>query len=65
MIGNRMTAGFALIAWPVKYGETGVMTFITGSDGSVYQRDLGRGTAEAAAAIKAFNPGPGWAPAKP
>jgi hypothetical protein len=65
MIGNRMTAGFALIAWPVKYGETGVMTFITGSDGSVYQRDLGRGTVEAAAAIKAFNPGPGWERTKP
>jgi hypothetical protein len=65
MIGNRMTAGFALIAWPVKYGETGVMTFITGSDGSVYQRDLGRGTVEAVAAIKAFNPGPGWERTKP
>lgn len=65
MIGKRMTAGFALIAWPVKYGETGVMTFITGSDGSVYQRDLGRGTVEAAAAIKAFNPGPGWELTKP
>jgi hypothetical protein len=65
MIGKHMTAGFALIAWPVKYGETGVMTFITGSDGTVYQRDLGPGTAQAAPAIKTFNPDAGWQPAQP
>jgi hypothetical protein len=65
LIGNRMTAGFALIAWPVKYGETGVMTFITGSDGAVYESDLGPGTSQAAAAIKAFNPDTSWKPAQP
>lgn len=65
MIGNRMTAGFALIAWPVKYGETGVMSFITGSDGTVYERDLGPGTLQTAAAVKAFNPDAGWKPTKP
>ncbi len=60
-----MTAGFALVAWPVKYGETGVMTFIVNSDGNVYERDLGPGTTQAAAGIKAFNPDSGWKPATP
>jgi len=65
IIGRDMTAGYALIAWPVKYGETGVMTFIVNSDGVVFERDLGRGTAQAAAAVKTFNPEPGWVPVKP
>ena len=60
-----MTAGYALIAWPVKYGETGVMSFIVNSDGVVFERDLGRGTAQAAAATRVFNPEAGWAPATP
>lgn len=65
LIGDRMVSGFALIAWPVKYGETGIMTFIVNGDGAVFERDLGPGTAQAAAAIKAFNPEPGWKPATP
>jgi len=65
LIGRNMTAGYALIAWPVKYGETGVMTFIVNSDGVVFERDLGRGTAQAAAAVKTFNPEAGWVPVKP
>jgi hypothetical protein len=60
LIGKHMTAGFALVAWPVKYGETGVMTFIVSSAGEVYERNLGPNTAQAAAAIKAFNPDEGW-----
>jgi hypothetical protein len=65
LIGRDMTAGYALIAWPVKYGETGVMSFIVSSDGVVFERDLGPGTAQAAAAVKAFNPDAGWTPVKP
>ena len=65
LIGRDMTAGYALIAWPVKYGETGVMSFIVNSDGVVFERDLGPGTAQAATAVKAFNPDAGWAPVKP
>jgi hypothetical protein len=64
VIGRSMTAGFALIAWPVKYGETGVKSFIVNGDGTVFERDLGSGTVQAAAAIKAFNPEPGWVPVK-
>ena len=46
-----MIGGFALIAWPVKYGETGVMTFIASHSGDVYEQDLGPDTAQEAAAI--------------
>ncbi len=65
LIGKRMTAGFALLAWPVRYGETGVMSFISRSDGVVFERDLGPGTAEAATRIRNFNPDDAWKRVKP
>jgi hypothetical protein len=63
--GGRMTDGFALIAWPAKYNDTGVMTFIVNQDGVVYEKDLGPNTAAAAAAIKSFNPNSTWQKAVP
>jgi hypothetical protein len=51
---------FAVLAWPVKYGETGVKTFITNSRGEVWSIDLGRNTAAEAQMITAFDPGTGW-----
>lgn len=60
LVKNRMVGGFGVIAWPVKYGETGVMTFIVNQDGIVYERDLGPATSEQAAAITLFDPGEGW-----
>jgi hypothetical protein len=60
---GRMIGGFAVIAWPVRYGDTGVMTFIVNQDGVVYQQDLGPETARRAATIVAFNPDKGWAKA--
>lgn len=57
--GGRMT-GYAFLAWPAKYGDTGVMSFIVGKDGRVYQRNLGPETDRLARAIKVFDPGPGW-----
>jgi hypothetical protein len=65
VIGGRMIAGFALVAWPVQYGQTGVMSFMVASDGKVYERDLGPQTAKAVEAIKQFNPDEGWKPSKP
>jgi len=59
-IKGRMVSGFALVAWPVKYGETGVMTFMVSHDGKLYERDLGAGTDAAARAMTRFDPGPGW-----
>ena len=41
LLNGRMMGGFGVIAWPVRYGETGVMTFIISQSGDVYERDLG------------------------
>jgi hypothetical protein len=60
IVGGRMIGGFAAIAWPVQYGVTGIMTFMVGHNGTVYQRDLGPQTAERAAAITSFNPDKDW-----
>jgi hypothetical protein len=62
---GRMTGGYALIAWPAKYDDTGVMTFIVNRDGVVYQKDLGPGTDAAARAITAYNPDPTWTKVTP
>jgi hypothetical protein len=59
---GRMIGGFALVAWPAAYGNTGVMTFVVNQDGVVYQKDLGPGTAAAAAKITVFNPDKSWKP---
>jgi hypothetical protein len=60
IVGGRMIGGFGVVAWPVRYGDTGVMTFIVNQDGVVYQQDLGPQTAQKASAIVSFNPDKGW-----
>ncbi len=60
IVNGKMTDGFAILATPVKYAETGMMTFMTGSDGVIYERDLGPDTAKIAAAIQQFNPTDDW-----
>jgi Protein of unknown function (DUF2950) len=60
VINGNMIAGFALIGWPVKYGETGVRTFMVSHQGIVYEADLGPDTEKRAAAIKRFNPDDKW-----
>ena len=57
---GRMTGGFALIAWPAVFGSSGIMTFIVGPDGDVYQKDLGPETAHVAAQIMTFDPDLTW-----
>lgn len=59
-INGNMIAGFALVAWPVKYGETGVNTFVVNRNGIVYQAELGADTGTIAPDIKQFNPGDKW-----
>ncbi len=61
MAHGRLFGGFAVIAWPAKYGNSGIMTFIVNHQGVVYQRDLGDGTAAAEPKITAFNPDKSWA----
>lgn len=65
VLGERMIGGFALLAWPAAYGNSGVMSFMVNQDGVIYQRDLGAKTAQQADAIKRFNPDKGWQPTKP
>src|SRR5579863_405302 len=62
VVNGKMTGGFAILATPVKYGETGIMTFMTGMDGVVYERDLGPDTGTIAAYIQEFNPTDDWSP---
>lgn len=60
IVGGRMIGGFAAIAWPVRYGVTGVMTFIVDYKGEVFQQDLGPDTAQRAGLMTTFNPDKGW-----
>jgi len=63
IVGGKMTNGFAVLAYPAKYRSSGVMTFITGPDGKIYERDLGLATAHAAAGLTSYNPDSSWSPA--
>jgi hypothetical protein len=56
-----MTGGFALVAWPARFGSSGIMTFVVGPDGNVYQKALGADTTRIAAAMTAFDPDLTWA----
>ncbi|WP_295138165.1 DUF2950 domain-containing protein [uncultured Reyranella sp.] len=60
LVKGRMIGGFAILAWPVRYDDTGVMTFMVNQDGVVYEQDLGPDTATKAAAITVYNPDKGW-----
>jgi len=59
---GQMTRGFGVIAWPAKYGNSGIMTFMTNHRGLVFENDLGPETAQLAAAIDSYNPDLNWAP---
>jgi hypothetical protein len=62
VINGNMIAGFAMIAYPAEYGNSGIMSFIVNQQGKVYQRDLGDDTANIASAIDDYNPA-GWSDA--
>jgi len=57
-----MTGGFAAIAWPAKYGNSGVMTFLVDKQGIVFQKDLGPDTDKIARSITAYDPDTSWNP---
>jgi Protein of unknown function (DUF2950) len=57
---GRMTGGFAFVAYPAEYGASGVMTFLVGPRGAIYQKDLGQTTSEIAKGIPAFDPDSTW-----
>jgi hypothetical protein len=64
-IKNRLVAGFAILAWPARYGDTGVMSFMVSHSGQVYEKNLGPSSAANAKAITRFNPDATWKAVKP
>ena len=62
---GKLFGGFAVVAWPVRYGDTGIKSFMVSHAGQVYERDLGPDSAAKANAMTSFDPGPGWAKVQP
>lgn len=60
VVKGKMMGGFALIAYPAEYGNSGVMTFVVNHSGTVYQKDLGRRTGSIAKRIEVFDPDQTW-----
>jgi len=60
IVDGKMTGGFAFVAYPAEYRNSGVMAFIVGKDGVVYQKDLGERTADLAKAMKEYDPDSSW-----
>jgi hypothetical protein len=65
IVNGRMIGGFGLVAWPARYGDSGVMTFMVNHDDVVYQKNLGPQTAKLAPAISRFDPDPSWQKVQP
>lgn len=65
VVDGKMTGGFAVVAYPVAYRDSGIMTFIVDKDGVVYQSDLGEKTTEVASSMTEYNPSAEWRPAIP
>ncbi len=64
VVKGNMLGGFALVAYPAQYGNSGVMTFIVNHDGKVFQKDLSKNTATTASAMKEYNPDSTWTEVK-
>jgi hypothetical protein len=62
LVDGKMVGGFAFVAYPAEYGNSGVMTFMINQDGVLLQKDLGKSTTEAATAMTRFDPDPSWKP---
>jgi Protein of unknown function (DUF2950) len=60
VVNGNMIGGFAAVAYPAEYGNSGIMTFIINNDGDIYEKDLGEGTARIASRITSFNPDHTW-----
>ena len=60
IVDGKMVGGFAFVAYPAEYGNSGVMTFIINQDGVLLQKDLGKTTTETATAMTKFDPDPDW-----
>jgi hypothetical protein len=64
ILDGKMTAGFAFVAYPAEYRSSGVMTFVVGEDGVVYEKDLGKKTDTIAKSMKEYDPNNRWVKAE-
>jgi len=64
VINGNMIAGFAMVAWPARYRESGVMTFVVNQAGTVLERDMGARTEEIGPRMMTYNPDAAWEPAE-
>ena len=64
MVNGRLFGGFAVIAYPAEYGNSGVKTFMVNHEGVVYEKDLGTGTTAQAEKIRRFDPDKTWMPVR-
>ncbi|MDH4233352.1 MAG: DUF2950 domain-containing protein [Nitrospirota bacterium] len=60
VVKGKMILGFALVAFPAEYGNSGVMSFMVNQEGAVYEKDLGKNTRRIADAMKIFDPDKNW-----
>jgi Protein of unknown function (DUF2950) len=60
VVKGKMILGFAIVAYPAEYGNSGIMTFMVNQEGTIYQRNLGKNTKRRAEAMKIFNPDKTW-----
>jgi hypothetical protein len=60
VINNNMIAGYAMVAYPDKWGSSGIMTFMVNQQGRVYQKNLGPNTAQIAGAMVEYDPDTSW-----
>jgi hypothetical protein len=65
VVNGKMVGGFAFVAYPAEYGNSGIMTFIMNQDGLFLQKDLGKTSAETASAMTEFNPDASWTLVQP
>jgi hypothetical protein len=61
IVNGKMIRGFAFLAYPAEYGNSGIMTFVINQDGTLYQKDLGPDADALARAMAVYDPGEGWA----
>jgi Protein of unknown function (DUF2950) len=62
VVNGKLSRGFAFVAYPAEYRNSGVMTFIVNQSGIIYEKDLGAQTSDLASAMQEYNPGSGWEP---
>ena len=63
MVGEDMVRGFAMVAWPARYGDSGVMTYMISHAGEVFEKDMGPDTDRIATDMSTFDPDSSWSKA--